>query len=291
MIVLFVPMLVLPSRVESVYWYIPMIGLTFAFAVLAGNVPRWAVAIFFLFWLPLNYYELRPKRSEMLAHGDEARWYVNGLLECKKQMPPLRAIVFQFTPPFMGAWGIEGALHQVFGLSVDLAWYRDEKAKKLMSEVPMALIGYYPLSHTVRGRLRLRDEMESYISMNEEPPMSQIGDGWLNADSQFSWIQPKAEITLRRPEGSREFELVASLPSGVFKNEGPSRITILEDGRSLGVQQLSDAGKQPQPLRWKLPGGEAGIHRLTIVSEPARRLPGNPNQIGVAVRALGYVSP
>ena len=191
----------------------------------------------------------------------------------------------------MGGWGIEGALHQVFGLSVEVAWYHDAKAKELMSKTPMALIGYYEDSRTVRGRLRLKDQLESHLLLSDEPPLSQFGEGWYDDNNPLWWIAPKAEITLRRPADSHEFELVPYLPAESVAKDGPARITVLEDGRPLGTQQFARPSEKPAPLLWKLPGDATGDHLITIVSEPVRHLPGNSRNLGIAVSALGYVSP
>jgi len=289
---LFVPMIALPSRLETVYWYIPMIGLTIAFAVLVSHVPRWSVAVFFLAWLPLNYQMMKPKRTEMLAHGDQAHWYVNGLLELKKRFPPVAAVVYQGTPHFMGYWGIEGALHQVFGLSVDLAWYRDPAVSRAIGEMPVAFIGYYPSSHSVKGLVRQKNERESYLRITDEFPAVDLGDGWYPDDPKWRWIQPRAEITLRQTDGARAFEIAPYLPVESIQRDGPASITVLEDGRSLGTQSFADAGEQASPLRWRLPVNDTpGDHRLTIVTEPLRRLPGMPRDVGVAVRSIGYAAP
>jgi hypothetical protein len=286
---LFVPMLVLPSRLETVYWYIPMVGLAIAAAALASRVPRWAIALFFLAWFPLNYHMMKPKRSELLAHGDQVRWYVGGLQEYAKHVPPLKAVVFQGTPPFMGSWGISGAIHQVFGLHVDVAWFKDPDVRKKLAEVPMAIVGYYPVSRSVKGLLRERDELESYVRFSGEPPALQLGGGWYNDDAPFRWIGPQADISLRRPEGSREFEIVAFVPPESLQKDGPARIGVIEDEHPLGTRTLSES--QPYSLRWKLAAGDAGDHRITIVTEPVRRRIGDPRDLGIAVGAIGYVAP
>ena len=281
---LFVPMIVLPSRLESVYWYIPMAGLTIAIAALASRTPQWAVALFFLLWFPLNYRMIRGKRSEMLAHGDQARWYTAGLFEYAKRVPPLKAVVFQGTPSFMGSWGIEGAIHQAFGHGIPVVWYMNPAAAQAMTEVPMAIVGYYPVSHTVKGLLRERDELESYIRFTDEPPASQLGEGWYNDDASFRWIQPKAELTVRRPAVANEFEIDISPES--LQGAGPSKVTVFQDGQSLGTQTLSE----PRPLHWNLPEGAAGVHKITILTEPMRHRAGDPRDLGISVSGVGYVS-
>jgi hypothetical protein len=285
---LFVPMLVLPSRLETVYWYIPAIGLTIAVAALATRAPPWAIALFFLAWFPLNYHMMKPKRSEMLAHGDQVRWYLGGLLDYAKRVPRLKAVVYQATPSFMGSWGIEGAIHQVFGLGIDAVWYRNPNVRRVLSEVPMAIVGYDSQTHSVSGRLRERDELDSYVRFSDEPPGLQLGGGWYIEDSAFRWIQPMAEITLHRPEGASEFEIVAFLPRESIEKDGPARIGVIEDQHPLGTRTLSES--QPHALRWKLAAGGAGDHRITIVTEPVRHGAGDTRDFAFTVGAIGYVS-
>jgi hypothetical protein len=276
---------------ETVYWYIPMIGLVIVVAAFASRVPRWAIALFFLVWFPLNYHMMKPKRSELLAHGDQVRWYVGGLQEYAKHVPPLKAVVVQGTPPFMGYWGISGAIHQVIGLHVDVAWFKDTDVQKTLAEVPMAIVGYYPVSRTVKGLLRERDELESYIRFSAEPPALQLGAGWYNDDAPYRWIGPQADISLRRPAKSREFEIVAFVPPESLTKDGPAHVTVLEDGTSLGTQTLSDPRPLSQPLRWKLPDGVVEVHRIAVVTEPVRHGAGDPRDLGIAVSAIGYIAP
>jgi hypothetical protein len=290
MAALFVPMLVLPSRLETVYWYIPMVGLTIAIAALATRAPRWAIALFFLLWFPLNYIMMKPKRSELLAHGDQVRWYTSGLLEYAKHVPPLKAVVFQGTPSFMGSWGIEGAIHQVFGLGIRTAWYKSPEAQRGMDAVPMAIVGYYLVSRSVKGLLRTRNELESYVRFEAEPPASQLGAGWYYDDAAHRWIQKNADLTLRRPADATEFEIVAFVPPQSLQKDGPARITVFEDGQTLGTHTLSEPSTQPLPLRWKLSGAAAGIHRIAIAVEPVRHIAGDPRDLGIAISAIGYVS-
>ena len=284
---LFVPMLILPSRLETVYWYIPMVGLTIAIAAVASHLPRWAVAVFFILWFPLNYYMMKPKRSELLAHGDQVRWFIAGLLDFKQHAPPLKAVVYQGTPLFMGAWGIDGAIHQVFGLQVDACWFRDPRAQKALAKVPMAIVGYYGVSHTVKGLLRERNELESYIRFSEEPPAFQLGTGWYNDDASHRWIQARTQITLRRPLSARELEIVAFLPPESLQKDGPAKVSVIEDDVSLGAQTLSE----PRALRWKLESNVSGDHRITILTEPVRHRAGDPRDLAIAVESIGYISP
>jgi len=273
MVSLFVPMFVLPGRLERVYWYIPMIGLAIALAVIASRTPRWAIALFFVLWLPVNYIVLREKRRSLLAVGDEHRWYTTSLAEYARHVPKLNAVVYQGIPRYMGAWGVEGAIRHVFGFDVDVAWYGDvPKARQAMAKVPMAIIGYYPEDRRVKGLLRTRDEPSSYIRFTDEIPGYQFGAGWDHDWGRHSVIASDAEVTLSRPAESKEFEIVAWRPVGTAK------ITVLEDGHSLGTQPLS--GPRFQPLRWTLTGAAPGNRTIAIRTDAY-----------IAVRAIGYVTP
>jgi len=289
-VLLFLPMLALPSRLDSVYWYIPMIGLAIAFAYLASRVPRWAMAVFFVLWFPLNYQMMKPKRSEMLAHADEARSYLAGLQKYAKTVPHLKAVVFQGTPPLMGSWGVTGAIHQAFGLEVETAWYKDPDVGHAMANVPMAVVGYYPVTRTVRGWLRMIDAPESYVSFSNEPPGLRLGQGWYRDESSFPWIAPKADIMLHRPETAKEFEILAYLPTESLNKDGPAHVAVFEEATPLGAQTISES--KPTSLRWKLPDGRAGDHHITIVTNPVRHGGSNDDRdLAITVGAIGYVTP
>lgn len=269
MVSLFVPMLVLPSRQESVYWYIPMIGLTMVLAAIAVRTPRWAMVLFFVFWLPLNYAMLRPERRSLLAVADQHRWYMTGLLQYARRVPPLKAVVFAGTPEYMGSWGVEGGIRLAFGNSVDAVWYHSPRAQEAMAEIPMAIVDYNPMTHALKGMLRTHRELQSYIRFSDVVPEPQFGEGWggAGADPQ-RWISSQADVTLYRSAESKQFEIVVS---------GPAEVTVLEDGRSLGSRTLSGPGTQT--LRWVLDNAAAGNKKITIQTHDRPTV----------VQAFGYV--
>lgn len=290
MAALLVPMLALPGRLMSAYWYVPLIGLCIVVAAIAARAPRWAVALFFIIWFPLNYALMRDKRREILALSDENRWYTTGLQEFARHAPPLKAVVYQGTPEHMAYWGIDGAIHAVFGPTVQIAWYKDPAGvERVLPETPMALVGYYPVPHTVKGLLRTSNKLESYIRFDDEPPYFQLGEGWDRDEGGWHWIAPQAELRLCRPASATLFEIAASVPAAILERGGPSKVTVLEDGRPLGTQTLT--GRSVQHLHWTLAAGDPGDRKITIRSEPARRLPGDARNLGIMVHAIGYVTP
>src|SRR5580704_16930629 len=98
------------------------------------------------------------------------------------------------------------------------------------------------------------------------------------------WIAPKAEAEFYRPADAAQFEIVATVPQESIDKEGPSEVTLLEDGRPLGTAIYSGAA-----LHWKLEPAPAGTKHVTILSKPVRHGgPQDPRELGVAVIAIGY---
>ncbi len=130
MTALLTPMLALPGRQESVYWYVPMIGVAVAIASIAAKTPGWAIALLFLLWLPFNYAQLREKRSQILADGYRNRVLMSTLRDYASRIRPVRAVVYQNTPDHVQTWGVEGALTQVFGVGTKTAWWEARRRKR-----------------------------------------------------------------------------------------------------------------------------------------------------------------
>ena len=286
------PMLALPGRVESVYWYVPMVGLGMAVAVVASRVPRWAVAAFFVFWLPVNYAVLREKRRSILAIADENRWYTTGLLDYARRVPALKAVVFQGIPAHVQRFGVEAAIHVVFGPGVATAWYLDAGVRTALAQTPMAIVTYYPVERLVRGLLRTSDVPggQSYVRFEDARQESQLGPGWYERVAGGRESAPKASVALYRPAGASEFELAAAWPPARGPQDATPQITVFENGRSMGTQILPRSA-QPSRLHWKLPAGEPGVCDITILTEPARLAPGDARDLGAVVYSAGYVSP
>lgn len=285
----FLPLLFLrPEHWLGVYWYVPMIGLVIALAAIAARTPRWAIALFFLLWLPLYFVLLRDKRRAILAEGDRTRSFLAALRNYAHQIPPVRAVVFDKAPEHIQNFGVDGAVGQVFGPSVEAAWSGDPRAKEAMAKVPMALIKFDPVTYAVKGMLRSHDGLQSYVRFQENVPESQFGAGWYDKGSALRWAAPRSESIFYRPAGATEFEVMAFLPREIIEPGGPSQVTVFEDDQSLGTVTLSES--HLQPLRWKLTGGGTGDKRITIVSKPVRHGgPEDPRDFGIVVAAIGYV--
>ncbi|HTS48841.1 MAG TPA: hypothetical protein VMH05_12910 [Bryobacteraceae bacterium] len=280
------PMIAVPGRQESVYWYVPMIGVAVVIACIATKTPGWAIAILLLLWLPFNYAQLREKRSQILAEGNRDRVLIATLQEYARQVRPVRAVVYQNVPDHIRDWGLDGAIAQVFGFPVKAAWSERPDAKEAMAKLPVLVIRFKAPPLAVEGLLRTRPEIQPYLHMMSLTPESQLLTGWYDQGSELRWIAPRADAMFYRPAIATQFEIVAGMTPESLDRYGPSQVTLLEDGQAVGTEVLSQPA---QTLRWKLPPGNSGDKHITILSKPARRgEPQDPRTLGIAVRAIGY---
>src|SRR5262249_43713528 len=119
-------------------------------------------------------------------------------------------------------------------------------------------------------------------------PESQLGDGWFDRGNLLRWTAPRAECDFYRPADAKQFEIYATVPVQSLAQDGPSRVTILEDGQSLGTSVLSQS--PGQKLHWMLSAeSSAGRKHITILAEPARHGVGDPRTLGIAILSLGYL--
>lgn len=283
---LIAPMLALPGRQESVYWYVPMIGVAVVIASVAAKTPGWAIALLFLLWLPFNYAQLREKRSQILAEGNRNRALVATLRDYASRIRPVRAVVYLNAPDHVQNFGLDGAITQAFGIDARAAWSEAPEAKEAMARLPMVVIRFKSAPLAIEGWLRTRPDVQPYIGAMNLAPESQLITGWYDRGSDLRWIQPRAEALFYRPAGATQFEIVAGMAQDSLDSVGPSQVTLFEDGQALGTEVLSQSA---QTLRWKLPAGNSGDEHIMIVSTPARHGgPEDPRTLGIAVRSIGY---
>ena len=283
---LLAPMLALPGRQLTVYWYVPMIGVAIVIAVIAARTPRWALALLLVLWISWNFSLLRTKRSQILAEAGRDRAMVAALQDYAKRIPPVRAVVYENTPDQINSWGVDGAINQVFGQGVQTGAVNRPEGRAAIASFPVALIRFTSPPLRVEGLIRVNDGAQPYLRFTELVPEWQLGSGWYDAGSRLRWTMPRAELILHRPEKATTFEILAGMSPGGLDRDGPAEVTVLEDGKSLGVQTLS---RVFQPLRWNLTPGPAGDKHISILSKPARHGdPGDPRILGVAIQAIGY---
>lgn len=283
------PMWFLPGRLFAVYLYVPLIGAAIAFAFLAARwKPVW-IALFFVVWLPGNYYILRKERAVALSAVFENRPYVEALGRFLQQQPNLRTIIYDGSPATMQRWGIEGAVHW-FQPASDLVIrdIADADARHYLQSENLAVVSWDgPRRQLVTAARHAGEPEHSAIVMATGSPVWLLGEGWYPLESGFRWMQPRATARLRRPAGAREFFLRVNLGDAQFQEQGPIQMEVLLNGRSLGTRTYDKV--EWREHRWPVPAGEAGSVEVALQAlKPFRASNGDPRVFGAAVIGFGF---
>ena len=115
--------------------------------------------------------------------------------------------------------------------------------------------------------------------MGSNAPIWLLGEGWRARNGMFRWIEPRATVTLHRPEGSGRF--------GLRVTSEPASVELLLDGESMGVQQFTRTGVQE--VEWNLAPRHGGDVRAEFrVSSPYRD-EATGKRLGIAVMAFGFM--
>ena len=101
------PLLVLPGRLFAAYLYTPMLGLAVAFSVVTRV--RW-LALFFLLWLPWNYWNFRTARREAQTIAEHRRAWFTPVAAFVRGHPEIDTFVYDGTPDAMPHHAVAGAL-------------------------------------------------------------------------------------------------------------------------------------------------------------------------------------
>jgi hypothetical protein len=115
-LVFLAPLLFLPGRLFSAYWYVPLIGVAMMIAVLCERSPRWLVLGGLALWLAGNYALFVGKTGAILTAANDNRAYFEKLAKVAEQHPNIRAFGYDGYPAEMYVWGVEGSVHLLFGL-------------------------------------------------------------------------------------------------------------------------------------------------------------------------------
>jgi hypothetical protein len=111
------PLLLLPGRLFSAYWYVPLAGVSVMIAVLSDRSPRWLVVSALAFWMAGNYGLFLRKEREILAAAADNRTYFQAVTTLASRDPSLRVLGYQDYPQEMYMWGAESSVTLAFGFN------------------------------------------------------------------------------------------------------------------------------------------------------------------------------
>lgn len=283
----FVPLLFLPGRLYPAYCYLPLAGMSIMASAIAARGWIAPVGLFCAVWVPLNIVELRRLRSHALYVAEDNRSYVAALAGYARKSPDTRTFVYSSAPEEMRMWGIRGALRELYK-TADFKLHADEDGQEVSSDAGVAMLIWNSRTrklHIVARKTGAPDA--AFVSMDEDTPSWQLGEGWYKLEGGFRWIQPRATARLNRPEDAREFELTVNIGPDFIREIGRTSVRASLNGALVGQEEYTKEGWQTS--RWRVPPGAPGPVTVEFHVEPEYRASnGDPRRFGIPIAAFGF---
>jgi hypothetical protein len=288
-VLFFVPLVFLPGRLYSAYWYVPLIGVAMVLSSLADTRYGLVVAVFLAAWLPWNYLELRDYRYKKLAEDAECRDYVEQLQASAASFRGIPAFLYQGLPPSFPPWGVAGALRYLLpGTDVKLYAMEDPAAKSLLQGPAAATLVWIERTHRLWITAHSPNTPDTaYIIMNELTPVWQLTDGWFGLEQGFRWTAPHATARLYRAPRAAQFEVVLSINSQLLEARGHTDFSVRLNGAPVGTARLTEVGIRT--LRWPVPPGPPGTVEAEFQADPPFHGGSDPRTLGAAILSFGFL--
>jgi hypothetical protein len=288
-VLFFVPLVFLPGRLFSAYWYVPLIGVAMALSSLADTRYGFLAAVFLAAWLPWNYIDLRDYRRQKLAEDADSRDYVRQLRASAALFQGIPTFLYYGLPPAFPAWGAAGALGYLLpDLNVKTYPMEDPAAKKLMHSPAVATLVWVQYNRKLWIAVHDPHTLDStYIIMNELTPVWQLQDGWFGLEEGFRWAAPDATARLYRAPRATQFEVVLNIGPQVLAALGHTDFSARLNGVPLGTARFTELGVHT--VRWPLPPGPPGTVEAEFHADPSYHADGDPRTLGAAVVSFGFL--
>ena len=154
MLAMLCPMLILPGRLFSVYWYVPFLGVSILLAALAERTPRWLLVAGFTVWFGVNFELLREKRNTILHAAMENRSYVEGLANLARQHPEIQVVGYESFPWGVALFGSEASVHILFGYKTKAFVYPSPEFERASAKSISAITEWNWVTHEVTAKIR-----------------------------------------------------------------------------------------------------------------------------------------
>jgi hypothetical protein len=257
-----------------------MLGL--ALALSEVKRPVW-LAVFFLAWLPWNYYHYREDRRSTLAADRQRRVWLEAITAGVRAFPQVDAVIYDNKPPLLEHWGITAIVRLAQPIPEQRIRPLGSPGSDELLTSPNLLTLVWDDASQPRVFARRRAPDIAYIRFGPEAPLYQLLDGFTGGSGPRRWMRADARARLLRPAGARHFQVDLQ---AVFKDTQQSRIDLAMDGKQFGSVTLHHDGfvqfEVPVP-----PGPEQSV----IVSFHVT--PGIPDgdqpPLGHPIAAFGFV--
>ena len=285
-----VPLVLLPGRLFSAYWYVPLIGVAMAFSSLANARYGFLAAVFLAAWLPWNYLDLRDYRRQKLTEDADSRVYVSQLRASAALFQGIPVFLYHGLPASLPPWGVAGALGYLLpDLNPKVYPMEDAPTKSLAQNPALATLVWVQRTHKLWIAVHDPHTLDStYVMMNEVTPVWQLTDGWYGIEDGYRWAAPHAKARLYRAPRATQFEVVLNIGPQLLASQGHTDFSASLNGVPLGTARVAELGIQT--VRWPLPPAPPGVVEAEFVSDPPfHASAADPRTLGTAVVSFGFL--
>jgi hypothetical protein len=288
-VLLLTPLLFLPERRYSAYWYVPLIGAAMALGALADGRFRAVVAVFLAVWIPWNYLLLRKYRRLTLAVDDDHRAYVAALQAVAPSLQEVPLYLYDGLPPALNLWGVQGALGYLVPRMIVKAYpVGDAAAPTLLQSPALAVLTWIPASrHLWIATHTPATPDAAYIQMNPLTPLWQLMEGWYAAEGNYRWTGPRAVARLYWPQEATHFEILVKIGPQLLQKAGHVDLGVRLSSGSSWTARFDQTGVQA--VRWPVSPGATGTTYVELRSDPPLVPTAvDPRTLGIAVVSFGF---
>jgi hypothetical protein len=271
-------MLFLPGRLFAAYLYVPVLGL--AIVISAVTRPVW-VALFFLAWIPWNYWHFRSDRTHELDLAFERRTWYEPFAQFMQAHPETDTIIWDGRPASVPEHYISGAARMLRdGRNTRVVWTGRATDERNAPNL-VVLVWDEP-----RRRLHVLPRMPDmpYIKIDEEAPIWQLTSGWTGNQGHMRWTRPHATVRLQRPASARTLEIAID---EVDVERAPRHMEVALDGAVIANVTLNHPG--PTKLRVPVPKNADTSATVSLTFTPAFHDPNGTGDLGQPISALGFI--
>lgn len=282
-----VPLLFLPERLYPAYCYLPLAGMSLMATAIGARGWITPLALFCSAWIPVNIAEMRRQRRHALHVAEDNRSYVAALADFARKSPNTRTFLYDSAPSEMQLWGIHGAIRQLYK-TADFKLHSAEDPPEVPSDEHAVLLIWNSRSRKLHIVARQPGATDIFfVSMDENTPVRQLGQGWYGLEGSFRWIQPHATAQIQRPEDAREFELTVNIGPDFIREIRSTRVRVSVNDTLVGEQEYTKQGWQTS--RWPVPPGAPGPVTVEFRVEPEYHpWNGDPRVLGVPIVSFGF---
>ena len=287
-VLFFVPLLLLPLRLFSAYWYAPLIGVAVAVGALADGRLRLPVTVAVAGCLLWSCVQLPAYAKEKLAQDAATRSYVAQLQGSATRLRGTPVFLYFRLPDTLHPWGLQGMLNYLWpGTNARAYSLQDPAADAFLQSPTVATLSWDPLGrHLWISRHTPNTLDASYVTADLQSPFWQLTHGWYLPDEDFRWIAPHATARLYRPAQATRFEVTCVAAARLIQTQGHAELRALMNGGELGIAQLTERGVRT--LSWPLPDHVAGPVDIDFDVQPAFHAPGDPRVLGIGIERFGF---